>query len=170
VSLLLDARVAGAPADDPRAGLRVLLVDPCAQDALNVGDGAGLTDRFGIQVGGGELGLEHDDMGVGVDEARHQALAAQIDHLGVGILGGHDGRPIADGEDLAVLDSQGVRPVPNSLVAVTVVTPRMRASSSAGFAIAIYASETPRCRLAVDREKRQRGYRTMGYRIAELSA
>jgi len=100
-----------APADNPFAGFRLFLVNPVTQDALDVGDGTGLTDGFGIEVGRGELRRLEHEVRVRVDEARYEAFAIQVYQLCISSLSGHDFCHGTDSQDPAFFYSQCLHPV-----------------------------------------------------------
>ncbi len=65
-------------------------------------------DHLVLQVGAGHFQAAEDGVGVGVDQARHQGLAAQVDDPGVAVDQCLDLRIAAGLQDLAVLHRQGL--------------------------------------------------------------
>ena len=76
---------------------------PVAQGLLQRRDVRDLAVWRGEQVGRQRLQAAHEDVAVGVEEARQERTAREIDHLGVRTAVGHHRFRVTDGEDAAVL-------------------------------------------------------------------
>ena len=85
-----------------RGAGRVLREDPLFQFRQRLD----LVIEVGAQAGQGA----HHRVAVGVDHARHQHLAGQVDALGAGVGQGEDGRVAADLENPAVVHGDGLGP------------------------------------------------------------
>ncbi|MCY1211634.1 hypothetical protein D9M68_484470 [compost metagenome] len=80
------------------------VVAPLAQALFQFGHGYQLATKTGRV----QLQPAKDGVGMGVDEARHQHLAAEIDHPGAGCFQAQDFGVAADGANLAVFHGHGL--------------------------------------------------------------